>query len=128
MKLVKTASGKKKITLSKSEWENIGKQAGWVKEASTDQDIDDLRANKERKIEEILFRRLQDKMHTDPSWYIKLNVDPKPYQGTGGVARLRDELASKFEGSDGLINFLALADFFESIGYADISEDIHMVS
>jgi len=29
MKLIKTASGKKKIKISKSEWQNIGKKAGW---------------------------------------------------------------------------------------------------
>lgn len=33
MKLVKTASGKKSIKMSKSEWEAMGKKAGWVKEA-----------------------------------------------------------------------------------------------
>jgi hypothetical protein len=33
MKLVKTASGKNKIKLSKSEWENIGKTAGWMRKA-----------------------------------------------------------------------------------------------
>jgi hypothetical protein len=33
MKLIKTASGKKAIKLSKSEWETIGKKAGWMKEA-----------------------------------------------------------------------------------------------
>jgi hypothetical protein len=34
MKLIKTASGKKTIKLSKSEWELIGKKAGWIKKAS----------------------------------------------------------------------------------------------
>ena len=33
MKVIKTASGKK-ISLSKSEWESIGKTAGWIKNAS----------------------------------------------------------------------------------------------
>ena len=32
MKIVKTASGKKKIKISKSEWTSIGKQAGWMDE------------------------------------------------------------------------------------------------
>jgi len=31
MKLIKTASGKKTIRVSKSEWESIGKTAGWMK-------------------------------------------------------------------------------------------------
>jgi len=34
MKLVKTASGKQTIKLSKSEWTNIGKKAGWMKKAN----------------------------------------------------------------------------------------------
>lgn len=33
MKLVKTASGKQQIKMSKSEWEDLGKKAGWTKEA-----------------------------------------------------------------------------------------------
>jgi hypothetical protein len=33
MKITKTASGTKKITLSKSEWQSMGKQAGWDKSA-----------------------------------------------------------------------------------------------
>ena len=33
MKIIKTASGEKTIKLSKSEWELLGKKAGWVKEA-----------------------------------------------------------------------------------------------
>jgi len=33
MKLVKTASGKKTLKISKKEWQNIGKKQGWVKKA-----------------------------------------------------------------------------------------------
>ena len=36
MKITKSASGKKEIRISKSEWENIGKQAGWMKQAQYD--------------------------------------------------------------------------------------------
>ena len=35
MKLIKTASGKKQIKMSRKEWETIGKTAGWMKEAAT---------------------------------------------------------------------------------------------
>jgi hypothetical protein len=31
MKITKTASGKKTIKISKSEWQSIGKKAGWIK-------------------------------------------------------------------------------------------------
>ena len=34
MKLVKTASGKKSVKMSKREWQSIGKTAGWMKKAS----------------------------------------------------------------------------------------------
>ena len=33
MKVIKTASGKSKIKISKKEWESIGKKAGWMKKA-----------------------------------------------------------------------------------------------
>ena len=33
MKVIKTASGKKQIKISKNEWESIGKKAGWMKVA-----------------------------------------------------------------------------------------------
>jgi hypothetical protein len=33
MKLIKAASGKRQIKISKKEWEGIGKKAGWIKEA-----------------------------------------------------------------------------------------------
>ena len=31
MKLIKMASGKRKIKISKKEWQNIGKTAGWLR-------------------------------------------------------------------------------------------------
>jgi hypothetical protein len=34
MKLTKTASGKQAIKISKKEWEDLGKKAGWMKEAN----------------------------------------------------------------------------------------------
>ena len=33
MKIIKTASGKKTIKMSKKEWQSIGKKAGWMKKA-----------------------------------------------------------------------------------------------
>lgn len=33
MKIVKTASGKQAIKLSKKEWQSIGKKAGWMRES-----------------------------------------------------------------------------------------------
>ena len=36
MKMTRTASGTKKITISKNEWQDIGKKAGWIKTAISD--------------------------------------------------------------------------------------------
>ena len=33
MKLIKTASGEQTVKMSKSEWEEMGRKAGWIKEA-----------------------------------------------------------------------------------------------
>ena len=35
MKILKTASGKQTIKLSKKEWTNIGKKAGWMEKTET---------------------------------------------------------------------------------------------
>ena len=34
MKMVKTASGKQTLKMSKNEWKDMGKRVGWIKEAS----------------------------------------------------------------------------------------------
>ena len=36
MKLIKIASGKTKLKISKKEWKDIGKKAGWMKKAQQD--------------------------------------------------------------------------------------------
>lgn len=36
MKIIKTASGKRKIKLSRKEWQDIGRKAGWMKVAKDD--------------------------------------------------------------------------------------------
>ena len=41
MKVIKTASGNQ-VKMSKSEWQSIGKTAGWMKKAWMDDDGDDL--------------------------------------------------------------------------------------
>jgi hypothetical protein len=40
MKLVKNASGKQTIKMSKSEWKNIGQKHGWMKKAQDFPDIE----------------------------------------------------------------------------------------
>jgi len=44
MKLIKTASGKKKLKISKKEWTSIGKKAGWMKESTAFGFLPDLKA------------------------------------------------------------------------------------
>jgi len=39
MKLIKTASGHSKIKISKKDWTNIGRKAGWIKESATEEEI-----------------------------------------------------------------------------------------
>ena len=41
MKIIKIASGKQKIKLSKREWESMGKRAGWMKESQLFYDLPD---------------------------------------------------------------------------------------
>jgi hypothetical protein len=45
MRILKTASGKRQIKLSKSEWEQIGKKAGWMKEAEFEFNLDNSGLN-----------------------------------------------------------------------------------
>jgi len=43
MKIIKTASDKKALKISKKEWSDIGKKSGWIKEASqVDQYLDKI--------------------------------------------------------------------------------------
>ncbi len=46
MKIVKTASGKQTIKISKKEWTSIGKKAGWMKMASSSREevIQDMKS------------------------------------------------------------------------------------
>jgi len=53
MKLVKTASGKDKIKLSKSEWTNLGKKAGWLDKEAMPL-LMDAKAKKITTVEEML--------------------------------------------------------------------------
>jgi len=39
MKFIKTASGKQSLKMSRKEWENIGKKAGWIKKADMELEL-----------------------------------------------------------------------------------------
>ena len=41
MKIIKTASGNNRVKINREEWEQIGKQAGWIKEAQGRMDRND---------------------------------------------------------------------------------------
>jgi hypothetical protein len=47
MKIVKTANGNS-VRISKSEWENIGKKAGWIKEATFDEMFEQWSNNEDK--------------------------------------------------------------------------------
>ena len=57
MKIIKTASGKK-IKMSKTEWESVGKQAGWMKEAQFEEDFDSGLATDT--VDELVEKSLRD--------------------------------------------------------------------
>ena len=56
MKLIKTASGKSRIKLSKKEWTNIGKKAGWIKKAQSNATFTDI----EQQIEQLAIDKLKN--------------------------------------------------------------------
>jgi hypothetical protein len=55
MKITKTASGKQTIKISKKEWEEIGKKAGWIGKISELSLQPDLNSKPENKIFEYLI-------------------------------------------------------------------------
>jgi hypothetical protein len=56
MKIVKTASGKTTVKMSKKEWTSIGKKAGWMKKAVWDDEkIDDTEEEEKEEVEEKIF-------------------------------------------------------------------------
>lgn len=61
MKIVKTASGKTTIKMSKAEWQSIGKKAGWTKEEGEHKTVEELypmkSVNREPDIKEIFLDR-----------------------------------------------------------------------
>jgi hypothetical protein len=59
MKILKTASGKNTIKISKKEWNNIGKTAGWVKEAGIKDIANQLLNNLSKKYPEVFTKAQQ---------------------------------------------------------------------
>jgi len=93
MKIAKTASGKQTIKMSKSEWTNIGKEAGWIKIASESQEyyLDN------GKIIDQDGNDLTDKMFVLNAMmkvdYVALGID---YNGKGMPRFKNEEQANKF--------------------------------
>lgn len=74
MKLVKTASGKETIRISKSEWENIGKTAGWLRKAQTQNPKDDqylqaVNAGNETVAQQMVDKMSQQNGYGTRDWY-----------------------------------------------------------
>jgi CO/xanthine dehydrogenase Mo-binding subunit len=65
MKVIKTASGKKTIKLSKSEWQSIGKKAGWMKKA-------------EKNVGSALAFSVEEKVGGDGGGWLNISFDKKP--------------------------------------------------
>jgi len=69
MKIVTSQNGKNKIIISKQEWQNLGKKAGWMREAlwQTHEDprIENLHSEMER-IFDILNNEIYPQIQDDP--------------------------------------------------------------
>lgn len=76
MKIVKTASGKNRIKISKKEWTSIGKQSGWIKFANEGEIIKD----------KIYFK---NKLENDEDFLQEI-VDANNPAGGGGESELWD--------------------------------------
>ena len=76
MKLVKTASGKKALKLSKSDWERIGKQAGWF-DSDDDWDEDDWKIEDALENEEIM-KKLNPYLEELKDYGEKVAVEQSP--------------------------------------------------
>lgn len=62
MKIVKTASGKQRISLSKSDWLDLGKKAGWIK---TSQDFNDFGNIENLEMDDSLEGQPEDHLYDD---------------------------------------------------------------
>jgi len=64
MKLIKNASGKQTVKISKKEWENIGKVAGWLDESQVDQGFlrftEAIRAELKQEIPAVCYDALRE--------------------------------------------------------------------
>jgi len=91
MKITKTASGKQTIKISREEWSNIGKEAGWIKTASEEYYLDN------GKIIDQDGNDLTDKMFVLNAMmkvdYAALGID---YNGKGMPRFKTEEMANKF--------------------------------
>jgi hypothetical protein len=73
MKIVKQASGKNRIKMSKSEWTSIGKKAGWVNELPTGTPSTSTRSPEVFKVGQIW----QSKINPNVKWVInEVNIKP----------------------------------------------------
>lgn len=68
MKLIKQANGKTTVKMSQSEWETMGKKAGWMKEAASPWDYDVIQ----------LFKKMIPNIIDDPDY---------PMQSTAELAQ-----------------------------------------
>ena len=77
MKITTTASGKTQVKLSKSEWESIGKKAGWMKMANNADAFADGYEMAQISVEEAIKQNLQEVlnlMRVNPQEFVSKNT------------------------------------------------------
>ena len=114
MKLIKTASGKTQIKMSRKEWTSIGKKAGWGRRIDTgpfkaikftDQDciladlgveVNEVEYNVSVKIH-MAFDEGQEGGYSDPSWPAHYTVEYGEIESIDGNVTYSQELGVRIE-------------------------------
>ena len=84
MKVIKTASGKKQIKISKKEWQSIGKKAGWMRKAQ----YEDQEGDKADKIYDEYFDFFKE-LHIKANRGLTV-MDYSSFQGEGAGMLFED--------------------------------------
>ena len=134
MKLIKTASGKKKVKMSKSEWQNIGKTAGWIKVAVQNSQIKNELSEKSKVLHERFIKKYRGEINgfdtfgpgtrqflspEDQEWYMSTAFDSNKHISSAieYIANMYDTEQSSPEFQklvEGLKNANSLESFYQA--------------
>ena len=133
MKILKTASGKKTIKMSRKEWKEIGKKAGWMKKAESDPAYNKLRDKVKALYEEAKRNRgnFNEYRLKDIDSYISSNTILSEYtsmwetfkqalwNSKGGDELIIDQLSSGYTLLNAIRNNVESLEVGENPGIAD---------